>query len=326
MGQPGQDITQVDPVSLAAWQGEQEISQLAAFDQQLAQVKVPLQQSLDTSYEQYQVDLNAIRNSGMERDQQRARINQLNANYQKKWIGIKAKVEPQVRAITEAREAAHRQVRLGQALRMKEIQTYASLAEQGVLTEEVARSLQYKTLGIEVPVTAFKPPKTQSPYQVVQQNRQLMTSIQGLIGQFRMEPARDRPFKRWDEPARLMVLKPQTEWTGADRYGRPAPDEKRDYVPASPEQIRQYDWALDAQERLREESRAAAEQLIGKRVTDLAGAASPMASGVRQAKPKPRGGGRKLTQQDIDSIMVEAQGDWKRATEIARQRGFSVGE
>jgi len=318
-----QDVTRIDPVSLATWQGEQEMSQLSIFDQQIAKVKEPIQRELDTSYKQYQIDVVSIRNSGADQEQQRQRIQQINNQYSKQWVRIKSKLEPQVEALTQQKASTQHQIRLNQALRMKEIQTYAGLAEQGIINEDAARSLQYKVLGFDVPVTAFRPPKYQSPYEVVQRNRQLMSSVQGLIAQYKMEPAKDRPFKRWDVPAQLMVLKPQTEWTGTDRYGRPAPDEKRDYVPATPDQIQQYQWALDAQDRLREESRAAAEQLIGKRVTDLAGAASPMANGVRNAMPKQRRAGRQVTAEQARALLQEAGGDKQRARELARARGLT---
>jgi len=318
--QQPQDVTQVDPVDLAVWQGEQEVQQLAVFDRQLAQLKAPIQHALDTSYKQYEVDVAAIRNGGLDQDQQRQRIGQLNAQYNKQWIKLKGKMEPQVQALTQAKASAQQEMRLKQALRLKEVQTYAALSEQGMINDAAAKSLQFRALGYDIPVTAFRPAKYQSPYEVVQRNRQIMTSMNGLLAQYKVEPEKKGLFVR-DRPKQLKILRPRTEWTGVGRSGQPTPSEK-DYVDATPEQIDQYNWALDAQDRLRAESRAAAEQLIGRRVADLSSAVGPLAHGVRGAKSKQQAG-RKLTDVQADAILDEAGGNPQLARELARARGYS---
>ena len=302
-----------NPVELADWQGEQALGQLSAFDKQLEAVKVPVQHALDTSYKQYQVDIETIRNSGMEQDQQRQRLGQLNANYKKKWITIQSKVEPQVQAITQQKAAARQQIVLQQALRMKEIQTYAKMAEDGLINADAAKSLQYKTLGYEVPVTAFRPPKSQSPYQVVQRNRQVMSSLDSMLGQYKVKPAKDHPWSRWDRPSELLILKPRAEWAGSK------PTDK-DYRTATPDEAAQYDWATSTQDRVRAESRAATDQLVGRRVADVSGTASSMVRDINMARP--RGGDRKLTDTEVDGMLAEAGGDPKRAEAIARARGY----
>ncbi|MCP4541693.1 MAG: hypothetical protein GY832_31560 [Chloroflexi bacterium] len=308
-----QNITQTDPVDLATWQGEQELGQLAIFDRQLAQVKAPIQRELDISYKQYQIDVNAIRNSGLEQDQQRSRINQMNATYQKKWVTIQGKLEPQVQAVTQAKDNARRGMVLNQALRMKEIQTYASLAEQGVMNEDVARSLQYKALGYEVPVTAFRPPKRQDPYRAVQELRSVLELTKRRMQSFRTQ-VHDPSWKPFDASDRLFMLKP-----GGD------PKKKGDWELAGPEQEQEYGALQQQYGEAQTALDAASSQLIGKRVTDLNGAAGSMAHDVRQSKPRQHSStGRGFRPGEMDAIWQEAGGDPEQATQIARARGIRV--
>jgi len=264
-----------DPVTLAEWHGEQALSQLSVFDQQIAGIKAPVQHELDTSYKQYQVDVDTIRNSGMEQDQQRQRLGQLNANYQKKWIGLKGKMEPQTQALEQQKAAAQRQIVLQQALRMKEIQTYAKMAEEGVINEDAAKSLQYKVLGYDVPVTEFRPPKSQSPYKVVQETQGTLKILKNRLDSFKTDTHNP---KGWGKTQRkrqaLYVMKPGA--TGSL---------DTDWELAGPEQQAVYANLLSQYTSAQEVLDAAASQLVGRRVANLSGAASTIANDIGKERP-----------------------------------------
>jgi len=283
-----------DPITLAEWHGEQAVSQLSVFDRQMETIKAPVQHQLNTSYKQYQVDVETIRNSGMEQDQQRQRLGQLNANYQKKWISLQGKIEPQTQAIEKQKAAAQQSIILNQALRMKEIQTYAKMAEDGLINEDAAKSLQYKVLGYEVPVTAFRPPKSQSPYRVVQETQGTLKVLKNRLDSFKTDTHNP---KGWGKTQRkrqaLYVMKPgstgslDTDWELAN------PDQQAVYANL----LTQYAGAQEALD-------AAASQLIGRRVANLSGAASTMASDVGKESPRraPATPRRDVSQLSIDEL------------------------
>ena len=312
-GQP--DITRFDPVHLATWRGEQEMQQLQVFDQQLAKVKAPLQHELDTSYKQYQIDINSIRNSGMDQVQQRQRINQINNQYNKHWVKVKSKVEPSIAAITQGKESAMREMRLNQALRMKEIQTYAGMAEAGIISPEAASSLQYKTLGIDVPITEFRPSQVQNPYDIAREMRSILEVNKNRLKNFKVQKT-DR--KGW--------------WTGSEdrvyvkKQGTDGKN-KGDWKLAEPGEAEVYNTLLQQQGEARNTLDVAAGQLISKRVAHLTSAADSMANSVRNALPRKKADqGRKFLPGEEDKIWEEAGGDWQVASQIARSRGIDVGE
>ena len=259
-----------NPIELAQWHDQQENMQLGQFDQQLAAIQAPVQSALATSYDQYKIDFAAIQNSQMDAQQKADRLKQLNANYQKKWIGIKGKTQLEEQAIQQQKQQAAFSLKLQQAMRMKEIQTYAALAENGTLSPEDALRLQYKTLGYDVPITAMRPPKSQTPYEQLQKNSTQIKRLTGYLNQFEIQEAKDRPFKRWDRPRTVLIQDPQTK-TG-----------KR---PATPDEVALMEEYTQQVSLLRQRNHQLSQQFVAQQVPDLAGTAAPLAQGIMQARP-----------------------------------------
>ncbi|MBW2604714.1 MAG: hypothetical protein JRE28_10440, partial [Deltaproteobacteria bacterium] len=221
----GIDAPTSDPVKIIEWQGQQKLSQLSAFDKQIADIKVPIQHKLDTSYKQLMVDVNAVRNSGMDQQQQNQRINQLSANYQKKWISIKSEIEPQTQALQQQKAAVRQEIILNQALQLKEIQTYAQMEEDGLIDAATSMSRQIMVAGYDVPVSEFRPPKVQTPHETVQTMRSTLKTLKERLDSFKTDMYNP---KGWGKSQRkrpaLYVKSPgstgslDTDWELADPH------------------------------------------------------------------------------------------------------------
>jgi len=307
------DISQTDPVRELEWQGQQAIQQLSTFDQTAAQRKAPVEQKLATSYKQYQIDVEAVRQSGIDQKQQAQQINRLNAQYNKQWVATKDQLEPQITEIQQAKQQAKQKILLDQTLRMHEIKVYADMAARGEISEAASKSHQLRVVGIDVPATEFeRVKKVQNPLEQLKDTRNELEQYNQVLKRFRVLPEA----KGWsviDRPRRVQVLKPDV----AD----PEKATDKDWIAASPEEEHRMVFTSEAADRLREVRQGLVQQIGVRRVTDLTGTAGTLALDVRSSMPK-SSRGKTLTQADVDALLDEADGDPTRAKQLARARGY----
>jgi hypothetical protein len=278
-----------NPIELAQWHDQQENSQLGQFDQQLAAIQAPVQSALTTSYDQYKIDFAAIQNSQMDAQQKADRLQQLNASYQKKWIGLKGKTQLEEQAIQQQKQQAAFNLKLQQAMRMKEIQTYAGMAERGEISPESALRLQYKALGYDVPVTDMRPPKSQNPIDQLKDLRVVIDTADDVLKRFQYN----------EKKGELRIVKPPEEWA-TNKF-----DQKKDTRLATHMERLDYfqtrygkQQALAAQAQLRQ-------QALGIRVRDIVTGGDPLSSSIRAAKPSSTSTPQPQAAADVSSLSTE---------------------
>jgi hypothetical protein len=279
------ELADMDPLSVIEATKQAQIQQADVFDQQIAQIQEPVQQQISTLESQYQIDLNSIYNANLDEQSRNNRINQLNANYQKRIIQARNKVAPQVQRLQQAKQMAIADANLQAATATAKLAGAASAAEEMGLSPARTKALLLNQVGVRVPMTMFETGASQTPAQMIDQGYKMVSIAERTLGQFQIEPAKDR-WIRADKPVTFKVLKPITEWKNPQADKRD-PD---DYREATPEEQAVAEQAIDNYNTGMTLQHEGSTRLVGQRVQNIALSAAGLARDVAGMKPKRRAG------------------------------------
>ncbi len=153
-----------DPVVLLTQQSTTALDQaLAAIGGKRAELQKSIQPEEESAWRDAQVDLRTINESGMDAEQKKQRIRQLQASYEKKVYGIRDKIRGDLEALTQLEAQAKSEVESKRVTTQAKMEAIADFGRKyGLSAEDVARE-QLELVGVRMPQRT--PAKPQTPLQ-----------------------------------------------------------------------------------------------------------------------------------------------------------------
>lgn len=237
-----------------------------AFDTEEANVRNTIANDRRLLMDQYRVDRDLLRKS-TNQEEYATRVAALKASYEKRWLTLKAKVQPDLDRLGQQRQEATLKLNLDRAQKQIELQKLQELIDRGVLTADQGLREQYQTLGLTLP----EPQKPQTA-------RQRLADITPIWDAWKDEEAGFRINKK---TGKVQVPIPADQWTGGTPAS-PQPTEK-EWVDADEEKNARFWWLqrnIDSAEREINELRK--EVFMNRPVPNLRSSApTPFAQTIR---------------------------------------------
>lgn len=262
-----------DPITLAATQSKVAVDQATAmFNSKRAELQNSIRPDEESAWRDAQIDLKTINESNLDAEQKKQRIRQLQASYEKKIYGIRDKIRGDLDGLAQMEEQTRSKIELERLTTEAGLRHVAAFGrDMGASPETVAR-WQYKALGIQLPEAAVQ--RAQTPVQRLGELRPILHTALKAAGNYKPHPTKPGVWMKLDPVARATSKNP-------DKWYKPITNPDEAVVAEAA-----HAFLADVQAQTDELERVIVNRPQPSVLSAAEHAASPIAAGVRLAKPK----------------------------------------
>lgn len=176
---PAQQEQQTDVFGLLDQQYKQETQNLnSRFSQVQEETLREVRYKLKTLSDKYQQERSYIEGLKIPADQKRQKLLQLNNKYELAAITTKSKVKPDMDGISKQQQQTLGQLQQAYQQKQRDLKLVQQMVDEKIIQDPyAAKQKQYAMMGINLPISAFRPPKELTMEEIAEER----VNIQGKI-------------------------------------------------------------------------------------------------------------------------------------------------